>query len=152
MTRKSTVCRLSARVFVDRDRLALAERAQEADLRSRPRRLVAAILVRQQVDVVAVGGRRLFVAAHALEDRADGVMDLFVARRQLERELRFVERFVELVLRRERARQAVMAARQVRHQRQRVLEFLVRLVEQPGRPQRVGVNRERRRRCADPAA
>ena len=35
-----------------------------------------------------------------------------------------------------------MAARQVGHQRQRVVELLVRLVEQARRPQRVGVDRE----------
>ena len=142
MTRKSTVCRLVRGGLVDRDRLALAERPQEADLRARPRGLVAAILVRQQVDVVAVGRGGLFVAAHALEDRADGVMHLVVARRQLERRLRLVQRFVELVLRRQRARQAVVAARQIRRQRQRVAELLVRLVEQARRPQRVGVHRE----------
>ena len=69
-------------------------------------------------------------------------MDLLVARRELQRHLRFVQRFFEFVLRRERAGQAVMAAGEIGHEHERVLEFLVRLVEQAGRPQRVGVNRD----------
>ena len=66
-------------------------------------------------------------------------MRLFIAGSQLECHLRFVQRFVEPVLGGQRAGQAVVAARQVRHQGEGILEFFVGLVEEAGRPLRVSV-------------
>ena len=72
---------LGARVHVERH--ALAERPEELDLGPRPVGLLAVILVRQQVDVVAERAGGFLVLVHPLVDRADRVVDLEVARRQV---------------------------------------------------------------------
>ncbi len=70
-------------------------------------------------------------------------MELAVAGRELERGLRFVQRVVELRLRGERPRQPVTGARRFGGERQRVAPAAFGLVEESGRPDRVGVGRQR---------
>ena len=68
------------------------ERLEELHLRARPGRLVAAVLVGQQVDVVGVGVGRLVEAVQPFVDVADGGVDLAVARRGGRGRQRLVER------------------------------------------------------------
>src|SRR4029079_19028588 len=58
------------------------ERVQEADLGAGPHRLLAAIAIRQQVEVIGEGGRGLVVAVLPLVDDAGGVGELRIPRRQ----------------------------------------------------------------------
>ena len=120
----------SSRAGLGLERHPLAERAQEADLVARPARLVAGVLVRQQVDVIGVRVGRFFELVRPLVDRSDGVMNLEVAWGESQRGLRLDHRRLELAARRERARHAVEAAGQLRCGRERFLVFHFRLFEQ----------------------
>ena len=130
-------------VGLERD--PLAERAQETDLRARPVGFLAVVLVRQEVHVVRVRAGRFLVLVHPLEDRPDGVVDLQIARRQPQRQLRFVHRLREAAARRQRARPAVMAARQVRRRLQGRVVQRFGFLEESRRPERVAVERHRLR-------
>ena len=125
------------------ERHFLTERSQEPDFRARPVGLLAVIFVGQQIDVVRVGRRRFFVFVHPLEDRADRVMNLEVARREPQRRLCLVHRLVEPAPRRHRSRQAVVAAREIGHLRERRAVAGLGLVEESRRPQGVAVERRR---------
>ena len=119
---------------------AVLERLQEPDLRLGPQRLVTAVLVGQEIDVVGVRRGGLIVALQALEDGAGGVMELAVAGRGAQRRLHLVQGLFEARARGQRLGQAVAAARHVGRDRQRVAELAFRFVEQAGRPQGVGVH------------
>ena len=93
-------------LLVDVDRRPPFEGLEELHLRPRPHRLVAAILVRQEVDEVGVGVRRFVEAVHPLVDLADLRVDLAVARIHRGGRLCFGERGVELRTRGKRARAA----------------------------------------------
>ena len=97
--------RLLEIVLVDLDGVPPLERLQELHLRARPRGLVAAVLVRQQVDEVVVGVGRLVEAMHPLVDGANLRVDLAVARRHRGRRLRLGQRFIEFAARGQRSRQ-----------------------------------------------
>ena len=88
ITRNGMVCSLPADAGSMLQRRARAERAQEAHFRARPCGFRAAVLVRQQIDVARVRVGGFFVALHPLVDRADGVMELGIARILVERGLR----------------------------------------------------------------
>jgi len=74
---------------------------------------------------------------HALVDRADGVVQLEIARRQADRRLRFVHGFVQPAPRRKGPRHAVVAAREVGSGFQRQAILIFRLLEEAGRPERI---------------
>src|SRR5262249_20428218 len=84
-------------LVVHLDRYLALERLEESHLRARPRRLLAAVAVRQQVDVVHVRVGGLVEPVHALVDLADRMMDLGIARRGSRCGERLVERFLEPV-------------------------------------------------------
>ena len=77
---KGSVWSVAQILIVDIDRCDVAERVEELDLRAGPRGLVAAILVGQQVDVVAIRVGGLREAMEALVDVTGERVDLTVAR------------------------------------------------------------------------
>ena len=131
------------RAGIELERHFLAERPEEPDLAPRPGGLVAVILVRQQVHVVAERRSGLLVLVHPLVDRPERVVNLEVAWRQGERRLRLVQRRLELAARQERPRHPVMPARVFGRHRQRVAISRLRFLEQPRCPQRVSIERQR---------
>ena len=152
-TRNGTVCSLPAERRIDLQRRPRAERAQESHFGARPCGFRAAILVGQQVDVARIRVGRLFVALHPLVDRPDRMVELGVARDPCRAPpAPVVERLVQLVARREAARQAVQRAAVIALERQRVLKLLLRFFEQPDRPERVGVDARSIRRCSEISA
>ena len=83
-----------------------------------------------------------FVAVHPLVDGSDRVVQLEIARRQLEGQLGLVERFLEAAASGQRAGHAVVPSRQLRIRRQRVGVAHFGFLEKAGRPQGVTVQRD----------
>ena len=77
------------------------------------------------------------VLVHALVDRADGVVQLEIARRQADGRLRFGHGLVQPAPRRKGPRHAVVAAREVGSGFQRQAILIFRLLEEAGRPESI---------------
>ena len=130
-------------LFVDVHRCDVAERVEELHLRPRPRGLVAAILVGQQVDVVAIGVGGLREPMEALVDVADERVDLTVARSGGSGGQCCIERLVQLAGRGQRSGQTKTRARRARRPLDARSVLALGFIEETGGPQRVGVQRQR---------
>ena len=99
--RNGSVCRTARSASIDLDQADALERVEELHLGARPGGLVAAILVRQQVDIAAQRGGGIVVAIQALIQLAEQGVDLAVARRGRRCGESDVERFIQLAERRQ---------------------------------------------------
>ena len=95
---------------VDVERHAALERLQEPDLGAGPTRLLAALLVRQQIDVAPQRTRRIVELPKALVNGGDGVMKFGVPRAELDGSLCVRQRVGQAIACRKRPCPAVQRA------------------------------------------
>ena len=126
-------------LVIDLDGRQTLERLQEADLRTRPRRLLAPVAVREQVDVVGVCVGSQVELVSPLVDVTDRCVDFSVPRGRRNGRERLVQRLGQAILRGERPRHAESCTRRLGIHDLGVAVRLIGLIEQTRRPERVAI-------------